>query len=236
MPVYRLTSSIVFPSPDDATHDGLLAVGGDLSSERLLLAYQLGIFPWYAEGQPILWWSPDPRLVLDPRDFHTTRRLRQTLKKGTFEVTFDTAFAEVIQGCAAAPRKGQEGTWITPEMEQAYIRLHEQGFAHSVESWWNGHLVGGVYGVSLGRCFFGESMFFRKTDASKVAFAALIEQLKRWDFHMIDAQVTTEHLLRLGAKEIPRRVFLQRLRKSLRFPTLQGKWNNIIESKTDSGL
>ena len=227
MPVYRLTRRIAFPPPDHATPDGLLAVGGDLSSERLLLAYQLGIFPWYEEGQPILWWSPDPRLVLDLEDLHITTRLRRTLRKGTFKVTFDTAFAEVIRACAEVPRKGQDGTWITQEMEQAYIGLHQEGYAHSAESWLNGELVGGVYGVSLGRSFFGESMFFRKTDASKVAFATLAQQLKGWGFHMIDAQVTTQHLLTLGAKEIPRRVFLKRLHMSLRFPTLRGKWENV---------
>ena len=227
MPVYRLTRRIAFPPPDHATPDGLLAVGGDLSSERLLLAYQLGIFPWYEEGQPILWWSPDPRLVLDLEDLHITTRLRRTLRKGTFKVTFDTAFAEVIRACAEVPRKGQDGTWITLEMQQAYIGLHQEGYAHSAESWLNGELVGGVYGVSLGRSFFGESMFFRKTDASKVAFATLAQQLKGWGFHMIDAQVTTQHLLTLGAKEIPRRVFLKRLQMSLRFPTLRGKWENV---------
>ena len=227
MPVYRLTRRIAFPPPDHATPDGLLAVGGDLSSERLLLAYQLGIFPWYEEGQPILWWSPDPRLVLDLEDLHITTRLRRTLRKGTFKVTFDTAFAEVIRACAEVPRKGQDGTWITLEMQQAYIGLHQEGYAHSAESWLNGELVGGVYGVSLGRSFFGESMFFRKTDASKVAFATLAQQLKGWGFHMIDAQVTTRHLLTLGAKEIPRRLFLKRLQMSLRFPTLRGKWENV---------
>ena len=226
MPVYRLTRRIAFPPPDHATPDGLLAVGGDLSSERLLLAYQLGIFPWYEEGQPILWWSPDPRLVLDLEDLRITTRLRRTLRKGTFKVTFDTAFAEVIRACAEVPRKGQDRTWITLEMQQAYIGLHRQGYAHSAESWLNGELVGGVYGVSLGRSFFGESMFFRKTDASKAAFATLVQQLKGWGFHMIDAQVTTRHLVALGAKEIPRRLFLKRLQTSLRFPTLRGKWEN----------
>jgi len=224
MPVYRLVDEIVFPPPDHAEPDGLLAVGGDLSSERLIRAYQLGIFPWYSKGQPILWWSPDPRLILEPQEFHVARRLRQTLKKGVFEVTFDKAFAPVIRACAAVPRKGQRGTWITREMQDAYIRLHELGFAHSVESWFEGELAGGLYGVSLGRCFFGESMFFYKADASKVAFATLVQQLKAWGFQMIDAQVTTRHLISLGAKEIPRRFFLKRLRKALSFPTRRGKW------------
>ena len=224
MPVYRLMDEIVFPPPDHAEPDGLLAVGGDLSSKRLLLAYQLGIFPWYAEGQPILWWSPSPRLILEPEEFHISRRLRQTLKKGFFEVTFDRAFVAVIQACATVRRKGEHGTWITPEMQEAYIHLHQLGFAHSAESWLQGKLVGGVYGVSLGRCFFGESMFSRESDASKVALAALVDQLKAWDFDMVDAQMTTQHLISLGGKEIPRRLFLKRLQAALSFPTRKGKW------------
>jgi leucyl/phenylalanyl-tRNA--protein transferase len=224
MPIYRLTDEIVFPPPDHAEPDGLLAVGGDLSAERLLLAYRLGIFPWYSDGQPVLWWSPDPRIILEPGEFHISRRLGQTLKKGEFKVTFDRAFAEVIRACAASPRKGQHGTWITREMMEAYICLHQMGFAHSAESWLNGELVGGIYGISLGRCFFGESMFFSQTNASKVALATLVQQLITWDFHMIDAQVATEHLISLGAKDIPRRIFLDRLEIALRFPTLKGSW------------
>ncbi len=226
MPIYGLTDEIVFPPPDHAEPDGLLAVGGDLSAERLLLAYRLGIFPWYSDGQPILWWSPDPRIILEPGEFHISRRLGQTLKKGIFKVTFDRAFTEVIRACAASPRKGQHGTWITTEMMEAYICLHQMGFAHSAESWLNGELVGGIYGISLGRCFFGESMFFSQTNASKVALATLVQQLITWDFHMIDAQVTTEHLIRLGAKEIPRHIFLERLEIALRYPTLKGSWDN----------
>lgn len=224
MPVYRLIDEVIFPPPERAGPDGLLAVGGDLSSERLLLAYKLGIFPWYSEGQPILWWSPDPRLVLEPDEFHISRRLGRILKQGTFKVTFDRAFASVIRACASVPREGQDGTWITPEMQRAYIRLHEEGFAHSVESWLDGELAGGIYGVSLGKCFFGESMFSCESNASKVALAALVERLKAWGFPMLDAQVTTHHLLSLGAKEIPRPVFLKRLREALSFPTVQGKW------------
>ena len=225
MPVYQLIAEIVFPPPDHAEPDGLLAVGGDLSAERLLLAYRLGIFPWYSEGQPILWWSPDPRIILEPKEFHISRRLSQTLKKGIFKVTFDRAFAEVIRGCAATPRKGQHGTWITPEMMDAYIRLHQMGFAHSAESWFDGEVVGGIYGISLGRCFFGESMFFSQTNASKVALATLVQQFMTWGFHMVDAQVTTEHLIRLGAKEIPRHIFLKRLQAALRYPTQKGSWD-----------
>lgn len=228
MPVYRLIDEIVFPRPEDAGPDGLLAVGGDLSSERLLLAYHLGIFPWYAEGQPILWWSPDPRLILEPKEFHCSKRLRQTLKKGLFQVSFDRAFESVIRACASIPREGQEGTWITPEMREAYIHLHYLGFAHSVESWLDGKLVGGIYGVSLGKCFFGESMFSSVSNASKVALATLVQRLISWDFHMIDAQVTTQHLITLGAKEISRRLFLKRLQKALSFPTIRGKWDHEV--------
>ena len=225
MPIYRLIDEIVFPPPDDAQEDGLLAVGGDLSPKRLLLGYQLGIFPWYSDGQPILWWSPDPRSVFEPKNFRIPKALRQTLKKGVFQVTFDQAFERVIQHCGEVPRKGQQGTWITSEMRDAYIALHKLGFAHSVESWFEGELAGGLYGVSLGKCFFGESMFFHKTDASKVAFSTLLERLKAWGFHMVDAQMTTQHLVSLGAKEIPRSDFIQRLEEALCFPTLEGPWD-----------
>jgi len=201
-----------------------LAVGGDLTKERLLEAYRLGIFPWYSDDQPILWWSPDPRLVLDLKDFGISRSLRKTLKKGVFQVTFDHAFEQVIQACAVVPRAAQNGTWITEEMQEAYINLHGLGYAHSVESWFGGKLAGGLYGVSLGKAFFGESMFHLKTDASKVALATLVEKLKSWDFHFIDSQMTTEHMVRLGAKELPRRIFLKRLQSALRHPTRRGRW------------
>lgn len=226
MPVYRLIDEIVFPPPEKAGPDGLLAVGGDLRPERLLLAYRMGIFPWYSKGQPILWWSPDPRLILEPEEFHLSRRMRQKLKKGVFKVTFDQAFEGVIRACATVPRRGQEGTWITPEMERAYVGLHRLGFAHSAESWLEEKLVGGIYGVSLGRCFFGESMFSRVSDGSKAALAALVERLKAWEFHMIDAQMTTRHMISLGAKEISRRAFLGRLHKALKFSTRRGKWGS----------
>ena len=224
MPIFRLVDEPIFPPPDYADASGLLAVGGDLSSERLLEAYRLGIFPWYSDDQPILWWSPDPRLVLKLDDFKVSRSLRKTLKKDVFKVTLDRAFEEVIRGCASAPREGQRGTWITKEMQHAYIELHGLGFAHSVETWWGEELVGGLYGVSLGKAFFGESMFHRRTDASKVALAVLVETLQSWGFHFIDAQMTTEHLLRFGAAEMPRRVFLKRLQSALRHPTKRGKW------------
>lgn len=224
MPIFRLVDEPIFPPPDYADPSGLLAVGGDLSKERLLEAYRLGIFPWYSDDQPILWWSPDPRLVLDLKDFVISRSLRKTLKKGVFQVTFDRAFEAVIEACAAAPRAAQNGTWITDEMQEAYINLHGLGYAHSVESWFGGKLAGGLYGVSLGKAFFGESMFHLKTDASKVALATLVEKLKSWDFHFIDSQMTTEHMVRLGAKELPRRIFLKRLQSALRHPTKRGRW------------
>lgn len=228
MPIFRLVDEPIFPPPDYADPSGLLAVGGDLSKERLLEAYRLGIFPWYSDDQPLLWWSPDPRLVLDIKDFTISRSLRKTLKKAIFQVTFDHAFEQVIQACAVVPRTAQNGTWITEEMQEAYINLHGLGYAHSVESWFGGELVGGLYGVSLGKAFFGESMFHLKTDASKVALATLVEKLKSWDFHFIDSQMTTEHMIRLGAKELPRRIFLKRLQLALRQPTKRGRWR--IES------
>jgi leucyl/phenylalanyl-tRNA--protein transferase len=224
MPIYRLIEELVFPPPEYADPSGLLAVGGDLSSERLLEAYRMGIFPWYSDDQPILWWSPDPRFILNLDEFRVSRSLRKTLNKKIFKVSLDRAFEDVIGACAAVARRGQKGTWITEEMQEAYIHLYGLGYAHSVETWFENQLVGGLYGVSLGRAFFGESMFHFKTDASKVALATLVQKLKAWEFHFIDAQMTTEHLVRLGARETPRRVFLKRLQAALRFPTRRGKW------------
>ena len=227
MTVYRLSRELAFPSPHEADPGGLLAVGGDLGSARILLAYSMGIFPWYSEGEPILWWSPDPRCVLDLDDFHVSRRLRRVLNQGRFRVTFDEHFRGVIRACASAARCGQEGTWITPEMERAYVRLHEAGVAHSVECWLGEDLVGGIYGIALGRGFFGESMFHRETDASKVVVARLVDRLAGWDFHFIDAQVTTSHMLSLGAREVPRALFLEDLEEALRHPTRRGSWREI---------
>lgn len=224
MTVYRLIEDLIFPSPEDAEPDGLLAVGGDLTSQRLLLAYAMGIFPWYSEGQPILWWSPDPRLILEPDEFHVSRRFAQLLRRGTFRVTFDQDFLSVIRACASIDRPGQRGTWITQAMEEAYIELHDLGFAHSVESWTENRLVGGVYGVSLGRAFFGESMFSRVSNASKVAMAGLVQRLDSWGFHFLDAQVTTRHMQSLGAKEVSRAAFLARLERALEYPTRRGNW------------
>jgi leucyl/phenylalanyl-tRNA--protein transferase len=225
MPIFRLVEDMVFPPPDYADPSGLIAVGGDLSSERLLEAYRVGIFPWYSDDQPILWWSPDPRFILEPDEFRISHSLQKTLQRKLFQVTFDRVFEEVIAACATVPREGQRGTWITPEMHDAYIRLHGLGFAHSVETWLGGKLVGGLYGVSLGKAFFGESMFHHSTDASKVALATLVEKLKSWGFHFIDSQMTTEHMISLGAKEIPRRIFLKRLQSALRHSTKRGKWH-----------
>ena len=224
MPIFRLVDDLVFPPPDYADPSGLIAIGGDLSSERLLEAYRVGIFPWYSDDQPILWWSPDPRLVLELDRFKIARSLRKTLKKGIFKVTFDRVFEEVIAACATVDRDGQQGTWITQEMQDAYIKLHGLGFAHSVETWFDNQLVGGLYGVSLGKAFFGESMFHLKSDASKVALATLVERLKAWGFRFIDAQMTTEHLVSLGAQELSRRIFLKQLQSALRHPTKRGKW------------
>lgn len=190
--------------------DGLLAVGGDLSSERILAAYRRGIFPWYSDSQPVLWWSPDPRTVLFPAQLKLSRSLRKTLRREHFSVSLDQSFSDVIEACAE-PRPGSSGTWITEEMANAYSSLHAQGYAHSVECRLDGELVGGLYGVAIGRVFFGESMFSRVTDASKVAFAWLVRQLEARDFGLVDCQIHTRHLASLGASEIPRAEFIRHL-------------------------
>jgi leucyl/phenylalanyl-tRNA---protein transferase len=207
MPVFRLIDEPIFPSPEFAEPDGLLAIGGDLEPARLLTAYNQGIFPWFSHGDPILWWSPSPRLVLFPEEFHLPRRLQRTLRSGFFTVSADTAFAEVIAGCATASGRSCQGTWITEEMQQAYIRLHTLGFAHSIECWHGKQLAGGLYGVCLDRVFFGESMFTLVTDASKVALAHLVQFALRSGIAMIDCQMTTDHLLRFGARELSRDAF-----------------------------
>jgi len=224
MPVYLLDSSISFPAPDMAEDDGLLAIGGDLSKERLLLAYESGIFPWYSEGYPIMWFSPDPRLIFELGGLHISKSLMKTIKSGVFEVRFDTAFEEVMRLCAVAARKGQEGTWITGDMLEAYAGLHREGYAHSVEIYRGEELVGGLYGVSLGGVFFGESMFHRERDASKVALYHLDRFLASNDFDFIDSQVPNSHMKSLGGKEIPRDEFLSRLERSLEKKTLRGRW------------
>jgi leucyl/phenylalanyl-tRNA--protein transferase len=215
MPVFRLGPELIFPPADLAEPEGLLALGGDLETDRLLAAYRQGIFPWYEQGGPILWWSPDPRLILVPAELRVSQRLRRTIRQGRFETRYDTAFAQVIKACAEVTREHEEGTWITPEMQQAYIRLHELGHAHCMESWRAGELVGGIYGVRVGRCFCGESMFHRQADASKVALVALVQRLAVEGVGLIDCQVTSEHLVRLGAREISRSSFLRFLNSAL---------------------
>jgi len=227
MPVFELSRRLVFPPPHLAEPDGLLAVGGDLSVERLLLAYRSGIFPWYEKGAPLLWWSPDPRCVLFPERLHISHSLRQTLNASRFRATVDGGFRSVIRHCATARRRGQRGTWITAEMLEAYVRLHEAGYAHSVEVWEGNRLAGGLYGVALGRCFFGESMFSRVANASKCALVFLVRGLQGLGFAMIDCQVESPHLLRLGAQPIPRPDFLARLRQALASPTLKGDWSAL---------
>ncbi len=222
MPVYRLDERLLFPPPERGPRRGPIAVGGDLSPERLLLAYSMGIFPW--QGEPLHWHCPDPRMVLLADELHVTRSLRRAHRRAPFRLTLDTAFTEVMTACASAPRPGQEGTWITPEMVESYTELHRRGIAHSVEAWQAERLVGGLYGLSLGAVFFGESMFAREPDASKLAFVALVEQLGRWGIPLVDCQVYTPHLARFGAREWPRRAFLQALSAALDRTTRLGPW------------
>jgi leucyl/phenylalanyl-tRNA---protein transferase len=224
---YLLRNSIVFPPAEEADDDGLLALGGDLSVERLIAAYSNGIFPWYDETSPILWWSPDPRMVLFPEEFIVSHSLRQTLRKNTFRVTFDLAFEDVIDSCSRKVRPGQNGTWIVPEMKEAYIRYHDRGYAHSVEVWQNGILAGGLYGVSIGRIFCGESMFYNVTNASKVAFFHLTGNLKKNNFVLIDAQLHTSHLESLGARLIERRKYLEILKENIGLRDEKSIWENF---------
>jgi leucyl/phenylalanyl-tRNA--protein transferase len=223
MPVFRLDERLVFP-PVHLAEDGLLALGGDLRPERLLLGYTQGIFPWYAENLPILWHSPDPRMVMTTRDLVIQRSLKKSIKRKPYRLTMDAAFPDVLRGCAEAPRPGQTGTWLIPEMVDAYGRLFELGFAHSIEAWDGSKLVGGLYGVSLGAAFFGESMFAKAPDASKIAFAACVRQLDDWRIGLIDCQVHTEHLERFGAYEVPRLRYIELLTQALDEPTRRGRW------------
>lgn len=223
MPVFRLDDRLVFP-PVHLAEDGLLALGGDLRPERLLLGYTQGIFPWYAENLPILWHSPDPRMVMTTGDLVVQKSLRKAIRKQPYEIKMDTAFVRVLEGCASVPRPGQTGTWLIPEMVDAYTKLHELGFAHSIEAWAGTELVGGLYGVSLGAAFFGESMFAHAPDASKIAFVVCVRQLEAWGIGLIDCQVHTDHLERFGAHEISRMEYLERLRVALDEPTKRGKW------------
>lgn len=216
-----------FPDPENALAepDGLLAVGGCLSPRRLVNAYRKGIFPWFNPGDPILWWCPDPRLVLIPAEIRISRSLRKTLRKKEYKITFDRAFDEVIKACAA-PRRDGPGTWITEHMIKAYRQLHQLGYAHSVEAWHSDRLAGGLYGVAIGRAFFGESMFYRKSNASKAAFAVLAEKLARWNYAIIDCQVRTEHLASFGATQIPRKEFVERIDRYCRQSVAANAWTN----------
>ena len=227
MPVYSLPEEIVFPHAQLAEEDGLLAIGGDLSVERLLTAYANGIFPWYSDDSPILWWSPDPRMLLFPKKLKKSKSLRRTVAKGIFEIKFDSDFDGVIKNCGLAKRSEQEGSWITEDMLEAYTRLHKMGFAHSVETFFEGKLVGGLYGVSIGKAFFGESMFHNKTDASKVALWYLVDRLIEWDFDFIDAQQETAHLKSLGAEPIERKKFLNLLEIAVQKEGVTGSWNTL---------
>lgn len=226
-----LDDSLYFPPVHYADEHGILAFGGDLSVERLLLAYQSGIFPWYSEEDPtIMWWAPDPRFVLYPDKLKVSKSMRQVLKKGLFEVTFDQHFREVMVACQQIKREGQYGTWITEEMLNGYCQLHEQGFAHSVEVWQQGELVGGLYGVSLGQCFFGESMFAKASNASKTGFITLVQKLNQLGIKLIDCQVHTNHLESLGAEEIPRNEYMHLLSQHLQQPTYRGNWQTLLGS------
>ena len=221
-----LESATSFPPLELALTEpnGLLCAGGDLSPQRILHAYSRGIFPWYAKGEPILWWSPDPRMVLHPSEFKLSRSLRKTLRRGGYEIRLDSDFPAVIRACAKSRRRGQHGTWITAEMQSAYCTLHELGFAHSVETWVDETMVGGLYGIAIGKMFYGESMFSHATDASKIALAHLARFLDGNGFGLIDCQMNTPHLASLGAREIPRNEFISRLQILTAIPPLNGRW------------
>jgi leucyl/phenylalanyl-tRNA--protein transferase len=207
MPIFRLSDDLIFPHPSLAEEDGLLAVDGDLSPERLILAYRSGIFPWFSEDEPMLWWSPDPRFILYPKDIKISHSMKKLLKKNTYKISFDTCFREVISNCSNLRK--ESGTWITNDMIEAYCKLHELGYAHSVEAWYEDKLVGGLYGISIGKCFFGESMFSTMSNASKAAFITLCKKLEEQGYTMVDCQVYTEHLESLGAVNISREKFLE---------------------------
>lgn len=223
MPVFRLTDALVFPDPELA-EEGLLAIGGDLSVPRLLLAYQSGIFPWFGEEDPLLWWSPPERALLRPGHLHLSDRTRRRLRRRPFEIRFDSAFPQVIERCSAVPRPGQDGTWITPEMCEAYGALHRAGYAHSVEAWRDGELKGGLYGVSLGGAFFGESMFSLEPEASRAALMALDMRLAGWGFTLLDGQLPHDGLMGYGFQAVPRALFLADLAEALGRASRRGSW------------
>lgn len=218
-----------FPHPSKATVEGIVAAGGNLSPGMLLSAYSQGIFPWFSDNDPILWWSPDPRFVLFPDSLHESKTMRKFLRRGGLKFSVDADFHSVLRECARAPRPGQDGTWITDEMEEAYMELHSLGYAHSVEAWDEGRLVGGLYGVSLGSIFFGESMFSHRSNASKAAFICFARRLRELDFDLIDSQVYTHHLETLGAHDISRDRYLEILGSALQRPTLKGSWRGLLD-------
>ena len=236
MPVFSLDKRIIFPPVHLAIEGGILAIGGDLEPERLLLAYRSGIFPWYSGDEPIIWWSPDPRFVLFPDELKVSRSMRKILASGVFEITFDRAFPDVIRKCGRAKRPGQRGTWITEEMREAYTEMHRLGYAHSVEAWRDGKLAGGLYGLSLGSCFFGESMFAEVSNASKAAFITLVRALEEKGCAMIDSQVYTAHMESLGATDIPREEYLELLGEALKAETLRGSWDEVLRSDSSGKL
>jgi leucyl/phenylalanyl-tRNA---protein transferase len=226
---YFVNEKLYFPPVENADEHGILAVGGDLSPERLLLAYRSGIFPWFNEDDPIVWWSPNPRFVMLPEQLKVSKSMKQVLKKQTFQITFDQDFRNVILACQTVKRNGQSGTWITNDMVEAYCTLHQLGFAHSIEAWQNGQLVGGLYGVSLGKAFFGESMFAKESNASKAAYIALVQKLQYLNFQIIDCQVYTAHLESLGAQDMDRPDFIRLVKKALKEETLQGNWGELLK-------
>jgi leucyl/phenylalanyl-tRNA---protein transferase len=224
MPIFQLPEEIIFPHTSQSEPDGLLAIGGDLSSKRILTAYVNGIFPWYNPGEPILWWSPDPRCVLFPEKLKISKSLKSLLKKGIFQIKYDTSFPDVIRQCSVVKRSDEAGTWISDEIIEAYCQLYELGYAHSVEAYIDNRLVGGLYGIAIGKVFFGESMFFVEPNASKVAFCVLVKRLIEFNFQIIDNQVTNNHLLSLGAEEIERKKFLEIISKYTCVENHPGKW------------
>ncbi len=225
-----------FPSVDTATEEGIVAAGGNLSPGMLLSAYRQGIFPWYSDGEPVLWWSPDPRLVLYPDKLHISRSMMKKFRKNPFTYSVDTEFEQVMRSCGSVKRKGQDSTWITKDMIEGYVRLHDLGYAHSVEVWKDGSLAGGLYGISLGSVFFGESMFANVADASKAGYILLVRALERLGFTLIDCQVYTPHLVSLGAEEISRREYLNELSKGLLKADLKGKWTDMIDLERERQL
>ena len=230
MKIPQLTKEIKFPPPHLATEEGLLAIGGDLKVERIMAAYHQGIFPWYSDETPIMWWNPDPRFVLYPSRLKISKSMKQVLRQKKFKITFDTAFREVVESCQKSPRSDQDGTWITNELIDAFEKIHELGAAHSVEVWQDGELVGGLYGLCIGRVYFGESMFTRVSNASKAGFITLVHEMSKRGIEMIDCQVYTSHLESLGAESISRDQFLGQLEVLLDFESRMGKWTNWLQN------